>query len=65
MGMATDNKKSWNSSPTISRNAVLISSPCYKEHMGLAVNTGKTKYMEIGRHRGMRVNAHIKIGSNF
>ena len=21
--------------------------------VGLAVNTGKTKYMEIGRHRGM------------
>ena len=30
----------------------------------LAVNTGKTKYMEIGRHRGMLANAHIKIGSN-
>ena len=30
---------------------------------GLAVNTGKTKYIEIGRHRGMRANAHIKIGS--
>ena len=33
--------------------------------IGLAVNTGKTKYMEIGRHRGMVANAHIKIGSNF
>ena len=32
--------------------------------IGLAVNTGKTKYMEIGRHRGMITNAHIKIGSN-
>ena len=32
--------------------------------IGLAVNTGKTKYMEIGRHRGMMANAHIKIGSN-
>ena len=32
--------------------------------IGLAVNTGKTKYMEIGRHRGMIANAHIKIGSN-
>ena len=31
---------------------------------GVAVNTGKTKCMEIGRHRGMRANAHIKIGSN-
>ena len=33
-------------------------------HIGLAVNTGKTKYMEMGRHRGMIANAHIKIGSN-
>ena len=32
--------------------------------IGLAVNTGKTKYMEIGRHRNMIANAHIKIGSN-
>ena len=30
----------------------------------MAVNTGKTKYMEIGRHRGMIANAHIRIGSN-
>ena len=32
--------------------------------IGLAVNTGKTKYMEIGRHQGIIANAHIKIGSN-
>ena len=32
--------------------------------IGLAVNTGKAKYMEIGRHRGRIANAHIKIGSN-
>ena len=32
--------------------------------IGLAVITGKTKYMEIGRHRGMIANALIKIGSN-
>ena len=32
--------------------------------IGLTVNTGKTKYMEIGRHLGMIANAHIKIGSN-
>ena len=32
--------------------------------IGLVVNIGKTKYMEIGRHRGMIANAHIKIGSN-
>ena len=30
--------------------------------IGLAVNTGKTKNMEIRRHRGMRANEHI--GSN-
>ena len=32
--------------------------------IGIAVNTGKTKYMEIGRNRGMLANVHIKIGSN-
>ena len=32
--------------------------------VGLAVNTGKTNFMEIGRHRGMIANEHIKIGSN-
>jgi hypothetical protein len=32
--------------------------------IGLAVNTGKTKYMEIGRHRGMTSNKNIRIGSN-
>ena len=29
--------------------------------IGLAVNTGKTKYMGIGRRRGMIANEHIKI----
>ena len=32
--------------------------------IGLVVNTGKPKYMEIGRHGGMMANVHIKIGSN-
>ena len=36
---------------------------CCKD-IGLAVNIGKTKYMEIGRHRGVIANEHIKIGSN-
>ena len=36
---------------------------CYK-CIGLEVNTGKIKYMEIGRHRGMIANQHIRIGSN-
>ena len=32
--------------------------------LGLAVNTGITKYMEIGRHWGVIANDHIKIGRN-
>ena len=32
--------------------------------IGLAVNTGKTKYMEIGSNRDMIVNKHIRRGSN-
>ena len=32
--------------------------------IGLAVNTGKTKYMEIARHRNMIANDHIRIRSN-
>ena len=32
--------------------------------IGSAVNIGKTKYMEIGRHRGVIANEHIKIRSN-
>ena len=27
-------------------------------------NTGKTKYMDIARHRGTMTNDHIRIGSN-
>ena len=30
-----------------------------RKDIGLAVNTGKTKYMEIGCHRGMVANEHI------
>ena len=44
---------------TIERNADLLLFVC--KDIGLAVNIGKTKYMEIGRHRGMIPNAHIKI----
>ena len=32
--------------------------------IGLAVNTGKTKYMEIGRHQGMIANELIKTFNN-
>ena len=43
---------------TIERNAnVLLNA--YKDS-GLAVNTSKTKYMEIGHHRDMMANEHIK-----
>ena len=47
---------------TIERNADMLLNAC--KDIGLAVNTGKTKYMEIGRHRGMLANAHVNIGSN-
>ena len=33
-------------------------------NIGLAVNTGKTKYMEVICHRGKMANEHIKIGSS-
>ena len=32
--------------------------------IGFAVNTRKTKYMEIGRYRGMMVNEHMTVDSN-
>jgi Reverse transcriptase (RNA-dependent DNA polymerase). len=47
---------------TIERNADELLNAC--KHIGLAVNTGKTKYMEIVQHRGMIANEHIKIGKN-
>ena len=47
---------------TIERNADVLLNAC--KDIGLAVNTGKTKYMEMGRHRDMTAYAHIKIGSN-
>jgi hypothetical protein len=34
------------------------------KYIGLAVNTGKPKYMEIGRHRGMMTNENITEDSN-
>ena len=44
---------------TIEWNAYVLLNAC--KDIGLAVNTLKTKYMEIGRHLGMTPNAHIKI----
>ena len=47
---------------TIERNADELLNAC--KDIGLAVNTGKTKYMEIGRHQGMIANEHFTVGSN-
>ena len=47
---------------TIERNADVYLKAC--KDIGLAVNTRKTIYMEIGRHRNMIANEHIKVGSN-
>ena len=44
---------------TIKRNANILLNAC--KNIGLAVNTGK---MEIGHHRGMMANEHIRIGGN-
>ena len=52
----------WDDIRTIERNADVLLNAC--KDIGLAVNTGKTKFMEIGRHRGMIASAHVKIGSN-
>jgi hypothetical protein len=47
---------------TIERNADLLLNVF--KYISLAVNIGKTKYMEIERHRDMIANEHIQIGSN-
>ena len=47
---------------TIERNTYVLLNAC--KNIGLAVDTGKTNYMEIGHHRGMIAIGHIKIGSN-
>ena len=33
-------------------------------NIGIAVNMGKTKYMEVGRHRDVVASEHIRIGIN-
>ena len=43
----------------IERNADVLLNAC--KDIGLAVNIRKTKYMEIGCHRGVIANEHIKI----
>ena len=42
---------------TIERNADMSLTAC--NDIGLAVNIGKTKYMEVGRHQCMMANEHI------
>ena len=44
---------------TIERNADVLLNAC--KDIGLAVNKGKTKYVQIGRHGGSTANAQIKI----
>ena len=46
----------------IERNANVLSNAC--KDIGLAVNTRKTKYMEVACHRGLMANEHIMVGSN-
>ena len=46
---------------TIEINADVSLNAC--KDIGLAGNTGKTKYMETGCHRGMIANEHITISS--
>jgi Reverse transcriptase (RNA-dependent DNA polymerase). len=46
----------------IERNADVLLNAC--NDIGLAVKTGKTKYMEVGRHRDMTANEHSVVGSN-
>ena len=45
----------------IERNANVLLNGC--KDTGLAVNTGKCNYMEIGRRRGMIANEPIRIGT--
>ena len=47
---------------TIERNADVLLNAC--KDIGLAVNTGKTKCMELGSHQGITTNDHINIASN-
>jgi hypothetical protein len=46
---------------TTERNTDVLLNAC--KDIGLAVNIGKTKYMEIGPNRGKKANKYIRIGS--
>ena len=37
---------------------------CVIKDFALAVNTRKTRYMEVGHHRDMMANEHITVDSN-
>ena len=45
---------------TIERNADVLLNTC--ENIGFAVNTGKTKHVEVGCHRGLMANEHSIMG---
>ena len=47
---------------TTERNIVVLLNACGV--VGLVVNTGKTKYLEVGDHRGMIANQYIRVGNN-
>ena len=47
---------------TLERNADMLLNAC--KDIGLAVNIGKTKYVEVGRHRGTMANGHITVSSH-
>ena len=47
---------------TIERKADVLLNVC--KDAGSAVNIGKTKYMEVGRHRSMMANEHLTVGNN-
>ena len=47
---------------TIGRNTNLLLNAC--KDIGFVVNAGKTKNVELGRHRGMITNKNFTIGSN-
>ena len=46
---------------TIEKYAYVLLNVC--KDIGLAVNIGKTKYMEIGRNRGGIANEHMTVNS--
>ena len=56
VNLIDDDVRTKGRNPDVSLNAC--------KDIGLAVNTGKTKYTKVGHHRGIMVNEHIRIGGN-